>query len=70
VSEIVLVAVAVLADEASVCVGEEACYSAENGALATTGGTEDDGPVAGEIEVDVERERPECSAKLKAVMMP
>ena len=69
-SEVVFVAIVVLADEARVCVGEKTREGAEDGALAASGGAEDDCPVAGYVEVDVEREGTEYGAQLEAMVMP
>ena len=70
VGEVVFVAVAVLAHEVGVGVGKQAGEGAEDGALAAAGRTKDDGPVTGEVEIDVERERSERGAELQAVVMP
>ena len=70
VGEVVFVAVTVLADEARGGVGEKTGEGAEDGALAAAGGAEDDRPVAGDVEIDVEREGSELRAQLEAMVMP
>jgi len=62
-------AVFVGSNEFRLGVGEHTGDGAEDGALAAAGRAEDDRPVAGEIEVKVEREGSEIGAELKTVMV-
>ena len=68
--EIVLVGVVGLACEPSGGIGQQSRNGAKDGALTAARRAEDDGPVAGEIEIDVEREGSERGAELEAMMMP
>jgi hypothetical protein len=70
VREVVLFAVFFLSNEFGFCVAEQTGEGAKDGALSAAGGAEDDGPIAGQIEVDVEREGSEGRAELEAVVMP
>src|SRR6185312_9445005 len=69
VSEVFLGAVFVGSNEFRFGVWEYTGDGAEDGALAAAGRAEDDRPVAGEVEVEVEREGSEIGAELETVMV-
>ena len=69
VGEVVFRAIVIRTDECGVGMREQAGEGAQDSRLAAAGGAEEDGPVVGEVEVDIEGERAELSAELEAVVV-